>query len=407
MLKCILKLIYSDTGKDTSIVFFGTLINVIIGGLFFLFVPRILGPYDYGLFSTVIATALMVTTIANFGIDTGILRFAKTNPSVILLAFKAYAVLGFATSFIGFFTAPNLAKLLGYPQISSLLQIAFFGTILLLLSNFFIASLQAKSQYLKASIVSISSNVARIIILLIGLIFFKMNLYFLTALFFIIPIVSIAVGLIYLPIKFEKSRYSKEFFRYNFWIASALIISSIPFDNYFLLKFSGPLQTGLYFAPLKILTFVYQFAGNFSRVLSSRFSSFDTNQKAIEFAQKSLIFPAISSVGLLMLMLISDLIINLVFGPTYKDSANIMRILTVGFIFFFISTVPSSIILYYFGKSNISFIITALKYLLFLVMLIIFVPNIKAIGAALSFTASELLSLVLMSTYCVVKLRKK
>lgn len=407
MFKGLLSLIYSGTGKDTTIVFFGTLINVIVGGLFFVFAPRFLGPSDYGLFSTVIATALMVTSIANFGIDSGILRFAKTDPTVIPLAFKTYSVLGFAAALIGFFLAPYLANFLNYPQISVLLQIAFFGTVLLLLSNFFIASLQAKSQFLKASIVSVVSNAARLTLLLIGIIFFKINIYFLTALFFAVPVVSIVFGLIYLPINFEKSRNSKKFFKYNSWIASALILSSIPFDNYFLLKLAGPIETGLYFAPYKILTFVYQFAGNFTRVLSSRFSSFETNQKAIEFAKKSLIFPGFSVLGLLILILISGPVINLIFGPEFKDAVNTMRVLTIGFIFFFISTVPSSIILYYFGKSNISFIITAIKYLFFVVMLSILVPDLKAVGAALAFSFSELVSLILMSAYCLIKLQKR
>lgn len=407
MFKSLLSLVYSDTGKDAAIVFLGTLINVIVGGLFFVFAPRFLGPADYGLFSTVIATALMVTSIANFGIDSGILRFAKTDPSVIPLAFKTYSILGFTAALIGFFLSPHLANFLNYPQISNLLQIAFFGTILLLLSNFFIASLQAKSQFLKASIVSIVSNTARLAILLIGIIFFKINIYFLTALFFAVPVISIIFGMIYLPINFEKSLNPKNFFKYNSWIASALILSSIPFDNYYLLKLSGPIETGLYFAPFKILTFVYQFAGNFTRVLSSRFSSFETNQKVIAFAKKSLIFPAVSVFGLFFLILISGPVINIIFGPAYEHSVIIMRILTIGFILFFISTVPSSIILYYFGKSKISFIITAIKYLLFISLLSILVPNLKAVGAALAFSISELMSLIFMSLYCFVKLRKK
>lgn len=407
MFKRLLSLVYSDTGKDTAIVFLGTLINVIVGGLFFVFAPRFLGPADYGLFSTVIATALMVTSIANFGIDSGILRFAKTDPTVIPLAFKTYSVLGFAAALIGFFLAPYLANFLNYPQISQLLQIAFFGTVLLLLSNFFIASLQAKSQFIKASTVAVVSNAARLAILLIAIIFFKINIYFLTALFFAVPVISIIFGMIYLPINFEKSRNSKIFFKYNSWIASALILSSIPFDNYYLLKLSGPIETGLYFAPFKILTFVYQFAGNFTRVLSSRFSSFETNQKVINFAKKSLIFPAVSVIGLFILILISTPVINIIFGQEFKDAVNIMRILAVGFIFFFISTVPSSIILYYFGKSKISFIITAIKYLLFISLLSILVPNLKAVGAAFAFSISELMSLIFMSLYCLVKLQKK
>ena len=77
MIKNLINLSFTQTGKDTGIVFLGTLINVIIGGLFFILAPRILGPADYGLFSVVLATGLMAFNFANFGIDTGILRFIK------------------------------------------------------------------------------------------------------------------------------------------------------------------------------------------------------------------------------------------------------------------------------------------------------------------------------------------
>src|SRR3989344_4423453 len=70
-------LLYTRTSKDTAVVFTGTFVNVLAGGLFFILAPRILGPSDFGLFSTVIATGMLAANIANFGIDTGILRFAK------------------------------------------------------------------------------------------------------------------------------------------------------------------------------------------------------------------------------------------------------------------------------------------------------------------------------------------
>lgn len=406
MVKSLLELLYSDTGKDTAVVFAGTLTNVIVGGLFFVVVPRILGPSDYGLFSTVVATALMVTAIANFGLDTGILRFAKTNPSIITTALKTYIVLGTSAAILGFILAPFISQLLNSPQISPLLQIAFLGTIFLLLSNFFVAALQAKSEFTKASLVGIASNVLRLIILLIAIWFFKVNLYFLTALFFFIPIASIILGNFFLPIKFEKTKNTGNFFKYNFWIGSALIVSSIPFDNYFLLTLAGPVATGLYFAPFKILTFAYQFGGNFTRVLASRYASFDTQEKALEFSKKSLLFPLIFSFGLFLLGFIAQPLISIIFGPEYQESVNIMQILTLGFIAFFLSTIPSSLILYFFGKSSISFLITVIRYVFFVSLLILLVPASKAQGAAWAFTASEWLSLLVLSGYCLAKFKK-
>ena len=400
-------MLYTDTGRDTFIVFLGTLINVIAGGLFFIFVPRLLGPADYGLFSVVISTCLMAAAIANFGLDTGILRFAKKDNAILGLAFKFYLAFGATTAILGFLIAPFIAAFLSYPQITSFLRLGFTGVIFILLSNFFVAALQANGQFTKASLVGISSNVARLLILGIAYYFFTVNLYFLTILFFFVVVVSAVLGKLYQPINFGKTTLSAmEFFKYNSWIALALIVSSIPFDNFILLKMAGATATGLYAAPFKVLTFVYQFGGNFTRVLASRYASFDTNKKATEFSKKSLIYPVIFSSGLLVLIFLSHFVIRFLFGQTFEDSAAVMQILALGFIFFFAATIPSSLIIYYFGKPQVSFYITIMHYVSFLILLIALVPKQQAIGGAWAFTLSELISFGLMSVYAVSRLKK-
>src|SRR3990167_4505539 len=146
-------LLYTETGKDTIIVFLTTGINIFIAGLFFVFAPRILGPSDFGIFATVVATGILATNIANFGIDTGILRFAsngvKNNP-YLSLAFKSYLILGTLTAVVGFLISPLLANLLGHNQLVPLLRIAFFSIIFILLTNFYVASLQAKKEFIKS-----------------------------------------------------------------------------------------------------------------------------------------------------------------------------------------------------------------------------------------------------------------
>lgn len=411
MISQLKSLVFTETGKDTSVVFLGTLANIIVGGLFFVFAPRILEPADYGLFFTIISTGLMAATIANFGLDTGILRFATKKDllnRILSLAFKTYLIFGTVTALIGLIIAPILADFLNQPQIGNLLRIAFSGTIFILLTNFFVAGLQAKGEFTKASIVNLSSNMTRLIILAAGSYFALIGLYFLTTLFFLVVVVSVIVGKIYLSFKFEKTQITlaREYFSYNIWIALALVISSIPFDNYLLLKLAGPLETGLYAAPFKLLTFSYQFGGNFSRVLAPRFASFDNDEKAKIFAKKSLIFPVMFSIALVFLIVFAQSLTVLLFGKNYTEAASVLRILSFGFIFFFLSTIPSSLILYYFGKSNISLLITVLRYVTFVILLSVLVPTYKSTGAAIAFTASEITAFFLMISYIFLKFQK-
>ena len=125
--------LYARTSKDTAIVFAGTLVNVIAGGLFFILAPRILGPSDFGLFSTVIATGMLATNIANFGIDTGILRFAKGEDfnKILSIALKSYLFLGFFIGILGVLISPLIASFLNQSELANLLRIAFAAIIFL------------------------------------------------------------------------------------------------------------------------------------------------------------------------------------------------------------------------------------------------------------------------------------
>ena len=415
MIKNLINLSFTQTGKDTGVVFLGTLINIIIGGLFFILAPRILGPADYGLFSVILATGLMVFNFANFGIDTGILRFIKpgqkeTNQKYLKLALKAYLAIGFLIFSLGYVFSPIIAQFLDAPQTENLLRIAFGATMFSLLGNFFVAVLQTQKQFIKASAVNISANAARLVILAIASYFLTIDLHFLTILVYAVTILYVIFGKIFVPLDFlraqEEHLHFKNFFGYNFWVAASLAISAIPFDNYLLVKIAGPVATGLYAAPMKILAMTYQFAGSFSRVLASRYSSFDSNRKAIEFSQKATPLVLAVFFGLLVISFLANPIVRLFFGNQYQQSIQIFRITSVGMAFFFADTIPVSIILYYFGRSKVTFYVTVWHYLIYVLLLLYFIPRQSALGAAIAFSISEIITFLTLVTYVVFKFKK-
>ena len=132
-------------------------------------------PNKFAVILLIVATAIFAINVANFGIDSGILKFAsnKINSDAYLtLAFKSYIILGIVTAAVGFLISPLLAKVIGFEQITNLLRIAFTSTIFLLLTNFYVALLQSKQEFVKASLINISSNLSKIIILIIAAAFF-------------------------------------------------------------------------------------------------------------------------------------------------------------------------------------------------------------------------------------------
>lgn len=403
-------LFFDKTHKDSYVVLAGTIANVIAGGVFFIIVPRILGPYNYGILSAVLATGLAANAIANFGIDTGILRFSKDPEKlkeILSIAFKSYTILGIVSAILGLIFADLLAQFINTPQIAPLIKIAFAFNVLLLLTNYYVAALQVRGQFAKASFINFASNVVRLSLVVVFAYFISLNLTTITIIFFAVPIVSVILGQLFCPFHNQPTSKNtlKEFYKYNSWIALGLIISSVPLDNYVLLKYAGAVQAGLYAAPFKILTVSYQFGGNLTRVFASALSNAKNSTDIKIFVRKSFSVISIFIVGLLFLLLTKDFIIKTLFSQSYAESGNMFSILILGFIFFFLNTIPSSIILYHFGKSSVSFLITVVKYISFVVLLLIFVPTQKAQGAAYAFTTAELLSLILMSVYALRKLQ--
>ena len=415
MINQIKSLLFTDTGKDTVIVFAGTTISAIIGGIFFVIAPRILGPGDYGLFAVVVSTGLMVTSLANFGMDTGILRFVRvgeneTNQKILKLALVAYLLIGILVGAGGFVFAPLISKILSNFSLTPLLRIAFSGVIFLLLTDFFIAVLQSRRQFIKSSLVNIISNVARLIFLGLGAYFFTLDVYLLTVLFFFIPIVSILVGKLFVPLDFLRAKNSKSelknFFSFNFWIASAIAISSIPIDNYLLVKFAGPVATGIYAAPFKLISIADQLAGNFSRVLAPRFSSFRSHQDAKTYALKTIPILSVLFFVIAFGSVIAEPLVNLLLGGKYQESVNIFRILSLGFAFYFTNTTAVSLVIYYLGKSKEIFLITLIIKLSLFLTSIVLIMKFEELGAATAFLISGILSTLLFNVYAIWQLTK-
>ena len=71
----ILKIIRTKTFSQTVITSFGTIVNGILGLFFYVLAARYLGPSKFGIFSISVATIALIASIANFGVDTGIVRF--------------------------------------------------------------------------------------------------------------------------------------------------------------------------------------------------------------------------------------------------------------------------------------------------------------------------------------------
>lgn len=398
--------------KNTLVVLVGTVINALVGGIFFIVAPRLIGPENYGLFAVVIATAILIVNFANLGIDSGILRFvgegdSKRSKKILKLALEMYLVIGIVTLIIGFTLSPAIARFFGHGELSSLFRIAFSTIIFFLLTNFFTAALQAKKEFFKATLVGLIQNSLRLLLLALAAYFFVINLYVLTMLFFAVTLISVVAGAAFTKLDFLKAEDHrgefKEFANYNLWLAASFAISSFPFDNYVLLKVAGPVATGLYAAPLKLFSIADQLAGNYSRVLAPHFAG-STNRGVAKILKNSLWILIPSSLVFAGLSIMAEPLVNLLLGPEYANSIPIFRIVSLASIFTFATALPVSITLYFLKNSKITFLITLVVIVFWLAANMILIPQYKEIGAAYAYLCTEVLIFLLFSLYVLKSL---
>ena len=145
MIERIKEIASTSTFRQTLITSSGTIVNGLLGMVFYILVARFLGPSDFGIFSIAVAAMAAIASIANIGIDTGIVRFvgkyafSEKNKALKFLKLgleikilSSLVVLGVGWLIMPFVTT----KLLGKPELLYPLRLSLFGVATSLLFSF-------------------------------------------------------------------------------------------------------------------------------------------------------------------------------------------------------------------------------------------------------------------------------
>ena len=173
MLKSILS---TATFKQSQITIIATIINGFLGLVFFITIARNIGAVNLGILTICITTLTLIADIADFGTNTGIVRFVSSN--LVSNKDKAYKFLKLALEvklfiwilvlLIGFFIAPLLAEIVfNKPELILPLRLTLVGVGGALLFSYATASLQAFQNYLSWGGINIATNFLRLLLIFI------------------------------------------------------------------------------------------------------------------------------------------------------------------------------------------------------------------------------------------------
>lgn len=407
MLKSILS---TATFRQSQITILGTIINGILGALFYILMARFLGPSDFGLLTVSVAILTLIADIADFGTNTGLVRFIPLYlHSDREKAFK-FLRLGLEIKFLvwitililGIYFAPFIAEFIFKKnELEIPLKLVMVGVGGALFFTFTTTALQAYQKYFVWAFVNILSNFLRLILIFLLFLTSHLSLFSGLIAYIILPFFGFSLALLFLPTKqilSTKNQFSVagQFFKFNSWVAIFTIIAAISsrLDTFLTARLLSSFELGVYGAANQLVQSVPQLVGALGVVAAPKFASFTSNKDMTSYLKKFQIFVlGLALVGLLIIP-VSFYLIPTIFGTAYLAAITPFIILLFSMLVFLISVPIHNSIIFYFGKPNI-FVWVSIGHLLIIAILgYLAIVNFGVIGASITVLTGSIFNFI-------------
>ncbi len=415
------QILKTKTISHISISTFGTLLNGILGALFFIILAKALGPSDFGLFAVAIATLTLISDIADSGINTGLINFISRHLSsntdqayrFLKLGLEIKIIIWLIILPIGWLLAPFLCQTIFQKQeLINPIRVMMIGVGGALLFSFATNALQALQKFWAWSFLNILSNGLRLILIgylvLIGRLSLPNVLWVYVGILFL----GFFIGLKFLPLRFLKVTNEKsvgrEFFHYNKWIALFTILAALSsrLDTFLTARLVTTAQLGIYSVAVQLSSAVPQLVFAIAAAIAPKLASFTTDQQAKSYLMKLQLLV----IGIALLGTVSFPIAYYFFpwlGPVYQASIMPFIILMVAQLIFLIAIPTHQVIFYYFQKPNFFFKVSLIRFFLTLGAGYFLILNYGIIGAALAVLIGSLSDFILPAVWVIYRFNRR
>lgn len=420
MVRSILK---TDTFRQSQITILGTLVNGVLGALFYILVARFLGPSDFGLLIVSITTLTLISDVVDFGANTGLVKFVSENINkdrnksleFLKLSLEFKFCIWILVLLIGWFLSPFISVVI-FKKIELIvpLRLVMIGVGGALLLSFATSALQAFQRYFVWSLVNITTNLIRLLIILTLFSLGRLNLLSGLFSYILLPFLGFSISLYFLPFKqiFKiKNEFSvaRQLFKYNLWIGTFTIITAVSsrLDTFLTARLLSTFELGIYGAVNQLVQIIPQLVGALGIVAAPKFASFTNNMDMISYLKKFQLFVlGLSLVGLFAIP-ISFFLIPKIFGIQYSQAIGPFIILLVAMLVFLISVPIHNSIIFYFGRPDI-FVWTAIGHLLIMTTMGYFlISGFGIFGAANTVLVGMLFNFIAPLCWLLFKLKNE
>lgn len=403
------KLLISYTAKDLYYVSAGNFLIILSGFIFTVLAARNLTPEYFGIFSALTSLTLIFSNLGDLGIGGGLSYFLPpliqqkdhlTVSKILKTTFLIQLLFALVISLVFLAFSKEIALLvLQSDSFNSIyfIRLSALGVILFMLFNFLNSVFAAKEQFRKTFSVMFFYSVPRLLILILTLLFINLDIAKILLIFLSGPLIGIIIGAIIFNINFIKVEgfYPiKKIFSFSIFLSINKIFVSLfsRLDIIMLTSLASSYSAGIYSAASRVALIYPLIGGSLGTVLAPRYARFPI-EEARKYTKKVflLIFALILSV--LLLISLSPFITNLIYGPSYNESAMVLRILLLSIIPFLLAIPTNNLLTYTFKKPQLLAISSLIQLILIFSLNIFLIPKVGNVGPAISIGISSLIAL--------------
>lgn len=393
-------LLRTKTAKHSAITFSGSMINGILGAVFFILIARDLGPAAFGIVSVSIAAATFIADVSDIGTDTGLVRFVskyiKTEEiramRILKLSLELRIIIGGLAILLGVAFSPLIASTIFHkPQLTYPLQIAFIGIITAQLFSFTTSSFQALQKFSMWSGVFVITNALRLLIIYIFIVVGTLTIGNTLAVYILMPLLGFVIGIAILPTKkylLVNNELSeiKDFFHFNKWVAAFTLVSatSSRLDTFITARLLSEEQLGIYSASNQLVQVIPQLIGALGTVIAPKMSEMTNKESFVKYYKKTQLLVIVLAVMGLIGIPVAKFLIPLLYGSAYQGSVPVFAILFISMLLFLIALPIHNGIIYYYSYPKLFFYLGIGHLLIVLIGGWYLITYFGVIGAALA-----------------------
>ncbi len=403
MLTKLRQLITSDTSKDTLVSLIGSVGVAGLGMLFTIITARALSPSNFGVFSALVAIAVILSSVGDLGISSALVNFLpklkSERSTIISVTFWLQLITALILGLIVLLIIPFQSKAI--PG-SNLIQVILtvFLVIVLILENFAQGILRAERKFFLNSVSQISDSGVKLAFT--GWLFFQNQLMIESALAFAIisGLVGTIIGLAgefgQISFIFPK-HHLKSIFTFSKWIAVTRVFSVAisRVDVILLTALSSTFEAGIFAAASRIAMLFTLMVSTLGSVIAPRFSVFNEKAQVLAYLKKISFLVGGIAFCMGLSILLARPIVSVVFGSKYLAAIPIFQAMTIAMVPFLLGIITINPLIYTYNKPKFVAGVTVVQIVLLLLLDWWLIPIYGAMGPAISLFIVNIIVLIL------------